>query len=96
MTTGHSRTRRLVTATERQERVSLRLSAALLPIFFDWYESDLQAGLLPFAAQVANLGPGVRWYEALMLRYTSSAAPGGITTIQAELTLRGHPYRSGP
>lgn len=96
MTTGHARTRRLYTAANRRERAGLRLTPAQLPVWHAWVEDDLQAGSLPFAAQVANLGPGVRWYEALLLEWPSDPRAGGRTLVECTLLLRGPAYLTGP
>lgn len=96
MIAGHSRTRRTVTRAERREGCLLLLTAAQLPIFFEWFETTLEAGRLAFAAQVANLGPGVRWFDALCSYESSTPRPGGLTMIACRLVLRGPPYLSGP
>ena len=96
MSTGHTRIRRVFTVADRKEQVSMLLSDAQLAAFHAWHELDLQAGLLPFAAQVANLGPGLVWFDALMLDYTSTPQPGGISMLGATLLLRGSPSATGP
>ena len=96
MSIGASRTRRIVSCAERKERCSLLLTAAMLPIFHEFFEVTLEAGRLPFAARVSNLGAGVRWWSALASYESSTPRPGGLTTISCTLLLRGAPYASGP
>ena len=97
MSTGHSRTRRVYSVAERAEKASLLLTKDQLATFHAWYENDLQAGSLPFSAQFANLGPGTRWFDALMVgEYTGTPHPGGMTTVSCTLALRGSPSLTGP
>jgi len=96
MSVGNSRTRRMMTRAERREQCSLRLTAAQLPVFHEWFENTIKAGELPFAAQVANLGAGTRWWDALASYENSTPQPGGITTITCMLVLRGLPQLAGP
>lgn len=97
MSIGPGRSRRLWTVVERRQTASLALlSAAQLAAWHQFVEVTLQAGLLPFAGRFANTGPGVRWFDTLLLNYASAAGQGTLTTITAELLLRGDAYRSGP
>lgn len=96
MTSGPGRLRPIYTAADRRERGTLRLLPAQLPVWFDFTENTLQSGLLPFAARVCNLGPGVRWFEALLLQWDTDPKPNGRTIVTAELLLRGPAYLSGP
>ena len=97
MSTGHSRTRRVYSVAERAEKASMLLTGAQLATWHDFYENSLQAGALPFSAQFANLGPGTRWFDALMVgEYTSTPHPGGMTTVSCTLALRGSPSLTGP
>lgn len=96
MSVGHSRTRRIFTRAERREKCLLRLASAQLPVFFNFFEVDLQAGALPFAAKVTHLGPGTRWWDALASYESSTPQSGGFTTIECVLILRGLPQVAGP
>ena len=96
MSTGAGRSRQIWTAADRVESASIKLWPASLPIWFTFVEDTLQAGLLPFAARLANLGPGVRWYETQLLEWRSTPKPNGATIITARLLLRGDAYLSGP
>lgn len=96
MSTGHGRTRQIYTAADRLDQASLLLWPAQLPTWFNFVEETLQAGLLPFAARVANLGPGVRWFDALLLEWATDPKPNGSTMVAAKLLLRGSPYLTGP
>ena len=96
MSTGHARTRRRWTSADRREQVSMALTADQLAAWQAWHEDDLEAGLQPFSAQVGNYGPGLVWFEALVLDYTTTPQAGGYTTLTASLLLRGEPSIEGP
>lgn len=96
MATGPGRLRPIYTAADRRETGTLKLQAGQLPTWSDFVEDTLQAGLLPFAARVANLGPGVRWFDALLLEWDTDPQPNGTTIVVAKLLLRGSAYLTGP
>jgi hypothetical protein len=96
MATGHARTRRRWTSADRFEKASMRLDSDQLADFHTWHESTLQAGLLPFSAPFANYGPGLRWFDTLILEYVTVPRAGGRTLVNASLLLRGDPQLTGP
>ena len=96
MSTGHSRCRRRWSVSDRLLSASLILTADQVKVFHDWHENDLMAGVVPFAAKVAQMGPGFVWFDALLLKYESTPEAGGITTIDCSLLLRGDPSPTPP
>lgn len=96
MATGPGRLRPIYTTADRRERATLRLLPAQLPVWDEFAEDTLEAGRLPFAARMCNLGPGVRWFSALLLSWDTDPKPNGRTILSAELLLRGPAYLSGP
>lgn len=96
MSTGHSRTRRLWTAAERRVQLEVNLSAAQMADFHHWHEHALLAGLRPYAEQVPAFGPGLVWFEALLLSYRTTPTRGQRTRLSVELLLRGAPSVAGP
>lgn len=97
MASGSGRHRRIWTASDRRQEASLALlGSAHLDLWHQFVEVTLEAGLHPFAARVANIGPGLRWFDALLLGYETEAGPGRVTRLKARLLLRGEPSRVGP
>lgn len=92
MRTGHSLKRRVFTVADRQVGVALQLTAALMTTFEAWFETALQAGVLPFTAQVANQGAGLLYWSARFVggSYVAVASEGGASfVVWATLRLTG-------
>lgn len=96
MTTGHSRQRRRWTVADRREKASLLLTDEQMATWHEFHEETLQAGLLPFSARFANYGPGLRWFDCLVLEYATEPRPPLLTRLTATLLLRGEPQETGP
>jgi hypothetical protein len=98
MRTGHSRKRRVYTTAPRLVTVGLQLSQAQMVAFDAFFEGPLQAGALPFTAQVANLGPGLLYWQATF-EQPYSATPNDAAacwTVSAQLRLTGAGQASAP
>jgi hypothetical protein len=91
MGTGHGRTRPRWTAVERVASVSMVLEADQLEEFDTWFEEDLEAGSLPFAAQIANQGAGDRklWWTATWLEMQIELMHNGRGRVTGRLYLGG-------
>ena len=98
MRTGHDRRRRVYTVVPRIVSVGLQLTAAQMLAFHTWYEGPLQAGFLPFSAQVANQGPGLLWWKARFVEtYSADAGDAGASfKVNARLLLVGAGSTVGP
>lgn len=95
-TTGHSRARRVWTTTERVVAVSWLLSASQMAAVDAWFEDDLEAGALEFAAQVANLGPGLLWYRARWISFETELLNLGRGRVSGTLLLIGEGTATPP
>ena len=97
-TVGHRRARRVHTATERIVSVSWLLRTSQLAAVDDWFEDDLEAGTLPFAAQVAREdGSGLAWWHAQWVRpYQTELLHLGRARIRGALLLTGTRSLTGP
>lgn len=97
MGAGHGRKRRLYTQAPRDVDVSWRLTQAQMTAVHDWFENTLIVGERPFAALVANQGPGLRWWEAKWLApYKHRPLPGGRWLVTGQLRLAGAPSAEAP
>lgn len=95
--TGHARNRRTRTKTERTVSVSWFLEAGPLADVWSWYENDLQAGALPFAARVANQeGAGLVYWAARWVDFNIELLPKGRGRLTGQLYLYGEPSETGP
>lgn len=64
---GHDRSRRLFTTVPRTLQTAFELTQTQIEAFNAWYEDVLQAGSLPFAANVAKIGSGTEWWKAYIV-----------------------------
>lgn len=88
--TGENRVRRVFTTQQRTDSVHLTLTAADMEVFHDWYENVLQAGLMPFSAEMANLGPGMLWFQAQFLGpYRADPIGGEFWQVTFDLLITG-------
>lgn len=62
--TRRRRLRRLRTIPHRVVNVKWDLTSDQMGVLHRWYEEDLAAGVRQFSIQVANQGPGLRWWRA--------------------------------
>jgi predicted anti-sigma-YlaC factor YlaD len=98
MRTGQARKRRVYTTTPRLVSVALELSQAMFTAFDAWFEGPLQAGALPFTAQVANLGAGLLYWQATFEGpYTATPNDAATCwTVTAQLRLVGDGQVAAP
>lgn len=102
MSTGHSRLRRVYGQTPQVRNVALYLTQAQGVEFFSWFENDLRAGELRFAAKVRDFAPYHFWYGAIFQSpYQADAishgrADGIFWKISATLVLYGAGRGFGP
>ena len=75
---------------------SFEVTQAQLETFFDWHENALIAGSLPFAANIAKIGPGTEWWTAYIVKYTVEHSEGSHKTVKVQLKLIDSPYAVGP
>jgi hypothetical protein len=62
-----------------------------------WYENALQAGSMPFAANVAKIGAGTEWWKAYIVGgYSADYQAGGLYLVTLTLRLCGLPSDTGP
>jgi hypothetical protein len=97
MRTGEARRRRVCRSAPRVVTVGMFLKAGQSPVFWDWYENRLRAGVEPFATRVPNQGPGLLWWRAQFVEspeYTMLAR--GACRVQAKLLLTGSGSTEGP
>lgn len=96
--TGHSRARRVWTITERVVSVSSVLEADKLAEVDAWFENDLQAGSLEFAAQVADQRDGdqLLWWTARWVDYSVEMLHFGRGRVFGTLFLTGEGSEIGP
>lgn len=95
-TTGHSRSRRRWTVSERVVQVSWFLSAQQLLAIDYWYQTTLRAGALEFAAEVLHLGPGVRWWTARWISFQAEMRNGNRGVVSGSILLTGSPSLTPP
>lgn len=90
LATGHSRTRRKQTQSERIVNVMWHLEPAVMDAVDDWYEDDLQAGARTFAARVMSQDSGALvWWEARWLSYETEMIHKGRGRLTGQLFLVG-------
>lgn len=98
--TGHSRARRVWTASERRVTVSLLLKASKMAAWFAWYEGPLAAAGGRFAAQVANdetdEGPLLWWAAEFEGSPVYTPRGPGHWLVNAVLRLTGAGQAEGP
>lgn len=89
-TTGENRIRRLFTTQQRTDSVHLTLTADEMAVFHDWFENVLQAGLMPFSAEMANLGTGLLWFQCQFLGpYRAEPVGGEFWQVTFDLLITG-------
>lgn len=93
---GHTRSRRKFRSVPTIVNTSFEVTQAQLETFFDWHEGALIAGSLPFAANIAKIGPGTEWWRAFILSYTVEHSEGSHKTVKVQLKLTGLPFAGGP
>lgn len=93
---GHTRSRRRFRSVPTIVNTSFEVTQAQLEVFFNWHESALIAGSLPFAANIAKIGPGTEWWKAFILNYTVEHTEGSHRTVKVQLKLVDTPYATGP
>jgi len=100
MASGHSRQRRRWTVPERVVSVSWLLKGeAQIAEVDEWFDITLEAGALPFSAQVANQGSGsaLLWWRARWLAgWQFEMIPGGFCRVTGQLFLTGEGSEDGP
>lgn len=97
MARGHSRKRRVWTRAPRTVDVSWRLTQAQMTAVHNWFETALLVGKRTFSAQVANQGPGLRWWEAKWVSpLREQPVNGGRWEVTGRLRLIGEPSVDGP
>jgi len=96
--TGHSRTRRVWTVSERIVTVQWFLEAEDLAAVDTWLEETLEAASLPFAARVRNQGDGeaLLWWRARWVDYSFDMLPLGRARMSGRLFLTGEGSETGP
>lgn len=94
---GHDRTRRLFTTVPRTVQTAFELTQTQLEAFHAWYEDALQAGSLPFAANVAKIGSGTEWWKAYIVGgYKVDFQAGTQHLVTLTLRLCETPSPTGP
>lgn len=94
---GHDRTRRLFTTVPRTVQTAFELTQAQLEAFHAWYEDVLEAGSLPFAANVAKIGSGTEWWKAYIVGgWKADFQEGGQHLVTLTLRLCETPVATGP
>jgi hypothetical protein len=98
MATGHSRTRKRYTVTDRVVTVRWLLEPALLTAVDDWYENTLLAGTRQFAARVRNqgAGPALLWWRARWIDFSTELMHLGRGLVSGRLLLTGEGQVDGP
>ena len=96
--TGHSRMRRLYTASERTAQVAWHLSAQQMLLFDYWFELNLSAGTQPFSLQMQDQSSsGLLWWKARFQSPPQARCnPGGDWLVTATLRLYGAGSVTGP
>jgi hypothetical protein len=93
MSTGAARRRRVASGAAHLLDAALSLSAAQMADFHAWFEDDLQAGALPFAARVMSPAYVLQWWHARFVtppQQVPDAAVGGVRwLVTAQLRLQG-------
>lgn len=93
---GHTRSRRRFRSVPTMVNTSVEMTQTQLEAFFDWHEQALVAGSLPFAANIAKIGPGTEWWKSYIVRYSVEHSEGSHHTVKVQLKLVDEPYPSGP
>lgn len=98
MTTGHSRTRKRYTVTDRVVTVRWFLDSGLPPVVNDWYENTLLAGTRAWSARVRNqgAGPAMLWWRARWIDYQMEMLHLGRGLVSGRLLLTGEGQVDGP
>lgn len=89
--TGHSRTRRVWTVTERVVGIEWLLERGQLDAVEEWFETTLQVGSRTFSARIRNeaTGPLLVWWEARWIRIDYDMLPLGRAHVTGALMLFG-------
>lgn len=99
-TTGHSRTRRVWTASDRVTGVQLYMTTAQTAEWFDWYEGALQDNGGIFSAEVASEEEtsATTWWEASFVAPPQfiPSQQEGYWTVSGQLLLRGDGQTESP
>lgn len=73
--TGHDTKRRVYTIAPRIVDVQYDLDQPQMTAFTEWFEGPSRKGTEYFAVQLANFGPGLRWFRARFFTSTYTARP---------------------
>lgn len=99
-TTGQARMRRTSVGAATAQQAELLLTEAQALVLHNWFEDDLQAGVLPFAARVLSPAGGHEWWHARFAQppvWECLATSGGPWwRVQAVLRLEGAPSNTAP
>jgi len=100
-TTGQQRHRRVATAPPRVLQADLPpMTEAQALALHEWFEDDLQAGVLPFAARTLSPAGVHEWWHARFVEppvWEAVATSGGPRwTVQASLRLEGEASATAP
>jgi len=97
MLVGEWRKRRLVTDVTATAQVSVILEAAEMLTWDTWYEDTLHAGVEHFTARIANIGPGLVYYDAQWLEpYVAEPMHLGRWQVSGALLLTGRGQDAPP
>lgn len=100
MATGAPRRRRVASGAAHVLEGALSLNPAQMQAFHDWFEDDLQAGALPFAARVLSPAYVQEWWHARFVeppQLLPEAAVGGVRwLVTAQLRLQGTASSEAP
>lgn len=100
MAVGAARRRRVATGAAHQVGAALSLGPAQMADFHAWYEDDLQAGALPFAARVLSPAGALQWWHARFTTppsKTPQPTPNGMQWLVAcQLRLQGQASSEAP
>lgn len=97
-TTGHSRTRKRYTVTDRVVTVRWLLEPEQLTAVDAWYEDTLLAGTREWSARVRNQGsgPALLWWRARWIDYEVELLALGRGLVSGRLLLKGEGQVDGP
>lgn len=100
MAVGAARRRRVATGAAHQVQAAMSLGAAQMAAFHTWFEDDLQAGALPFAARVLSPAGALQWWHARFTqppRHTPEPTGTGLQwLVTCVLRLQGQASSEAP
>ena len=64
---GHTRSRRRFRSAPTVVSTSFEVTQPQLEAFYTWHKNALVSGSLPFAANIAKIGPGTEWWTAYIV-----------------------------